>query len=719
LQSYCNAAGLGYKNLDAFGRTKEPVDFEGACKKSRELIDTLSKNARTKYLLFNNGCDHLEPQPELPEIIDYLNKNIREAKFIHSNYEQYVKKVSSTNSPLGIVRGEMRSGRFYNITPGTMSTRMYLKQANHRSENALEKYVEPISTFSYLEGKDYPTELINLAWKYLIQCHPHDSICGCSIDQVHKDVLQRLSWAYDISKRLISEGILDISNKIDTTVPVNIQKSEKSLQPLVIYNTVGWARKEVVKVELHFPVAELSRGNKKYHIVSNDGDRFTVEQLSGIEGPFWSPYEGEYYKQELAFEASVPPCGYKLFYLANGEENSISDLKIIGTTCENSFLRVSVNNNGTIKVYDKITGNVYDNLLTYEDGEDAGDEYTYSPCIEPKVIVFDKETPQVEVVDRGPLLATLKVKGKLSLPKALRNDRKARENEMVDCPIETEVSLHSNSPLIRVKTIFENNAKDHRLRVLFPTPIITDSSFAESHFDVVKRAIDLPNGRNWGCKEWGESPTGTYPQDTFVSINDNERGISIVNNGITEYEVSKKCVDGKDGSIIALTLLRCVGWLSRNDLRTRRGHAGPPLETPDAQCLGRQVFRYGILFHKGGWEETKAWKVSHNFNVPLVASFTGIHEGKLPKETSFLTLNNDALIISAIKKSETDDGVIIRLYNIRGRRIEGKLEFSKKVKRAFITDLDEKEKTKIKIDGANCVKVLFKPFQIVTLKLIF
>ena len=88
---------------------------------------------------------------------------------------------------------------------------------------------------------------------------------------------------------------------------------------------------------------------------------------------------------------------------------------------------------------------------------------------------------------------------------------------------------------------------------------------------------------------------------------------------------------GSRGSEIALTLLRSVGWLSRDDLHNRPGHAGPAVETPEGQCLGLHKCSYTLVPHRGSWQEAKIKKLAGLINAPPVSTITGRKEGRLPE----------------------------------------------------------------------------------------
>ena len=724
IAGYGNAAGLGYVNCDISGSGK--LDLENGLKRAKDLILQLTKYAKTKYLLFNNGVDHYEPQPELPEIISYLNKNVDNTKFIHSNFETFINKIKSAK--LNKYKGELRSARYAPLLPGVISARMYLKQANHRTQNIIENYTEPLGAFSFLEGGKYPEEFLFLAWKYLIQSHPHDSICGCSIDEVHKDVIQRLQWSYTISNTLLNESMNYLVSKIHTKLN---NSTEEKVIPVIVFNPLNWVRNEVVNVELHHnpdkeqistKVESGSVRKKEYTVKSGNEEIFPVQNTDiELKEPYWTPYEGLFYKEKISFFAKdVPACGYKIFYLNENKNYSDNkyktDLKIFDNQrAENEFLQLSINNNGTLNIKDKINNINYDKLLIYEDTEDIGDEYNWSPAEFSTTITSVKEHAEIDIINQGPLYVVFRIKMDFPLPESITSDRKRRKEKLVICQIETYVTIYSGWPLIEIRTVFNNNVKDHRLRVLFPANIVTDYSNAEGQFDVIKRSIKLPEGKNWT-----EQPSPTYPHQTFVSIDDGEKGMTVINEGLPEYEVKKEIIEGKqEGTVIALTLLRSVGWLSRPDLLTRKGNAGPQLETFDSQCPGKNEFRYAVMFHKGSWEKAKVWRYSHNFNVPLLCKATDLHRGDIQENNlSFISLEPDNLVISAIKKCEYDNGLIIRFYNTTSNKVKGKISVYKPLKKVWLTNMNEEIQKEIKLKNKNIVEIDVGPYKIITLKIV-
>jgi len=162
-----------------------------------------------------------------------------------------------------------------------------------------------------------------------------------------------------------------------------------------------------------------------------------------------------------------------------------------------------------VTIIDKLNNKVFKNCNRFVDGGDTGDEYTYSPPLNDEIIISQLNNNSTK--DVGPAEATLKLSGKMILPIGLKPDRKSREDKKVECPIESEVKLFSDIRRIEFKTKFDNKACDHRLQVEFPTAIKTDYVYADGHFDVAKRSINLPDSKGWKEKRiWiGSTESGT------------------------------------------------------------------------------------------------------------------------------------------------------------------------------------------------------------------
>jgi alpha-mannosidase len=139
-----------------------------------------------REILLANGSDHLPIEPELPEILAELQRTFG-AEFRIGRYEDH----SPAPDGLPVHEGELVGSRLQNVLRGVNSARIYLKQANERAERRLLS-IETAAALRTLRGEArYPADDLRLAWRDLLRNHPHDSICGCSCDEVHRDMLVR------------------------------------------------------------------------------------------------------------------------------------------------------------------------------------------------------------------------------------------------------------------------------------------------------------------------------------------------------------------------------------------------------------------------------------------------------------------------------------------------------------------------------------------------
>ncbi|PIP12315.1 MAG: hypothetical protein COX49_06320 [bacterium (Candidatus Stahlbacteria) CG23_combo_of_CG06-09_8_20_14_all_40_9] len=291
--------------------------------------------------------------------------------------------------------------------------------------------------------------------------------------------------------------------------------------------------------------------------------------------------------------------------------------------------------------------------------------------------------------EESPFFVRFVVKNKFRVPAGLTK-RGLRCRKMVNLEIESLVTMLPSSRRVEIETIIINKAKNHRLRVMFPTDIETNSFFTFSKFDCIERKIeDLPK-----VEDWVEKPTGTFPFDNFIDISSGKRGLAILSNNNKEGEII-------NNSVVALTLLRCVGDLSRDDLVTRRGHAGYPIPTPGAQCHGKYRFKYAILPHAGNWKEAGVLRESLEHSVDLKTVFNDQPQhGDLPKRFSFLSIDPSELILSAFKLAEDSDALVLRVYNPTEEKKEIKIRLFNSPRYTYLSNLNEEKKKPIQISDS-------------------
>ena len=227
-----------------------PVDeAEAKVYWDKKLADA-RKFAATHQLLMMNGCDHQPLQKNITEAIRVARKLYPDVEFIHSDFKKYVEAMEKEISEnFSTVKGELTSqetdGRW--TLANTASSWIGLKQDNRAGETALERKAEPAAAMADVMGKAYPEDQMIYSWKKLMQNHPHDSICGCSVDEVNEEMKTRFAKSRQVADAIYDESVEYLTNKVNTAaLPGDGEKI-----PFVVWNTSGETKSQVVEKELH------------------------------------------------------------------------------------------------------------------------------------------------------------------------------------------------------------------------------------------------------------------------------------------------------------------------------------------------------------------------------------------------------------------------------------------------------------------------------------
>ena len=794
----------GYMNAARLS-TSDPERFVSELSRVR---DSLLPYAATSQILLMQGNDHMQPPPDTSTAIAYANESLESDAVLHSTLPQYIASIRDQINDLGIslptVTGELRSSKRHHLLPGVLSTRMWIKQRNHACETLLEKWAEPFSTWAdllhdgYLLPQDQreipapdkrkggeifytpenlrvsnPSQVLRQAWRLLMECHPHDSICGCSIDQVHTEMRPRFDQVEQIGNAILQQSLESLIDQINAQPPGQFDQGDPVLA-LVVFNPVAGPRTGSVPVEIELPKgvmdfeivneagesaeyiilgavdrhplnaildrdllsstlsmvhkgrvagyaiqeATLQRngGQVDIEVVLSDSGEPDIEVwqqgLEQVRGYLADPDITVYHvtgrppaRLRLKFAAAeVPGHGYRTFWLvprpgplptlpkpvklSGWMRFMIPVLDALSSTpffrdrihpsppagadqrdtpgppysISNQYFEVKASpGDGTLTLLDKRTGIFYSNLNRFVDGGDSGDEYNYNPP--PADELIDQARVRHVRISRDEVQKTLELSLSLRVPKGLGMDRQSRHRERISIPIRTCITLTSGVPRVDIRTEIDNGnppVRDHRLRVHFPTTFQADHADHDGHFMIVRRPIGVPEFD----PDWIEQPRPEVPQRSFTSVSNDSSGLAIANRGIPEVEV---LLNSSGNAEIALTLLRCVGWLSRDDLSTRKGHAGPMVATPEAQMQGKYTFEYSIIPHQNDLlhAHQQAWA----FNAPMKALTTAIHSGSLSHSASFLQARPEEFILTAVKVADDGKGWIIRGYNVSEKPI--------------------------------------------------
>lgn len=738
---YCNAAFFYHslpkeartlgEEMDKRGWEMVNDDVEFAAGALRKVADRAIEKSRSGKLLFMNGVDHMEAQPQIVEIIKRANETLDDVELVHATYEEFMNAVKQDPpADLKVVRGEHRSTAVGKesgaiVLPNILSSRIYLKQSNAMCQALLEKWTEPFASAAAWIGNKYPQGLIHTGWKWLLRNHPHDSIGGCSIDDVHRQMETRFEWAQDIAEILAHGALWQVTEAIDTTALTDKQCA------WYLFNPLNWELNDLVVVNVDLDADWLEANGVKIIPENIFGSIRNIQILdwSGAPAEFeildihaytqhrpWRNAFGPLYhtvRLKVALWAEgVPAFGYKGYRIETvakmrrlPNRHSLS----YAAHMENEHLSVEVKPNGTLTITGRaVGGKTLEGLHYFEDGGDNGDGYTYSPPRFDQVVTSLGSAAQIIKIKDEPAVQEIAVDYTLNLPESVTPDRQHRTARTVATKVRSVFRLGGKSKRIDVETTFTNVAKDHRLQICFPVPDAnTDTHFTEMQFDIVERKnrIEQPS-----AEVWIEDMPIEQPQQDFVSYGN----LAIANFGLPEYEIS-----AGDPKIIRLTLLRAVNFLGAGGhTNTIVGGAGPHIETPDQQCINRSfTLRYSIVPHSGDVRKSEVQRQAHQHNALWRGSTTRKHVGFLPGDAlTFVRVEGDDIVLSSVKQVDFEPGdYVVRFWNSSEKDRKANVAWFKKPSALWRSNLAEDKLEALEIEKETLPISVGKK-QIVTLR---
>ena len=644
-----------------------PTDPEKAKIYWDERLAHARRFASSGHLLFLNGSDHQPVQKDLAAALETARKLYPEIEFVCSDFESYAECIRSGRDSIpetvsGELAGQESDGT--NTLCNTASAHCPIKMLNRRSESLLSLTAEPMLSMAAMAGMKIDNALLHRAWKLLMQNHPHDSICSCSIDRVNREVVSRFEKSIQLGEFLTAKAGKFIAERIHAA------GSSGSEAAFAVFNPSAWPRNQILSVTLgidrEYGTREARRAvkgkdRKTYRLYDTFGTEIPaeIEDLDvrfGYELPddsFRKPFFER--KIRVTFSAAeIPAFGYAVYYLKSvPQDSSKQSPKHDPYKMENRFLSVAIHADGTFDITERSTGRTYTGLGVYEDTGDVGDEYFFRET-RGEPIRSDQTPADIAWIKTSEDETVVKISHQLDLPRcasaALAEEYEAmtrrlqrnidRLSETMAFQITTYLSLEKDSPMLKIRTEFNNNVRDHRLRMLFPTDLAAGTHLADSVFDVVERP-DIP-GKNW------INPSICRRMQYFAAAEDGNGGLAVINRGLYEYEIIP------ERKQIAVTLVRSVGEM---------GDWGV-FPTPDAQCPGPvkaelAVYPYSdSSFRKNGCREA----VQFQTDMPV---FQIMNEGgTLPERGSFLAGSGKGLAFTALKPSEDENALILRACNV-------------------------------------------------------
>ncbi|HGY7411385.1 TPA: glycoside hydrolase family 38 C-terminal domain-containing protein, partial [Escherichia coli] len=626
-------------------------------------------------------------QQNIFEVMEKLREIYPQRKFVMSRFEEVFEQIEAQRESLAILKGEFIDGKYMRVHRTIGSTRMDIKIAHARIENKIVNLLEPLATLAWTLGFDYHHGLLEKMWKEILKNHAHDSIGCCCSDKVHREIVARFELAEDMADNLIRFYMRKIAD--------NMPQSDAD--KLVLFNLMPWPREEVINTTVRLRGSQFNlrdgRGQPVPYFIRHA--REIDPGLIDRQIVHYGNYD-PFMEFDIQISQIVPSMGYRTLYIeANQLGNVVTPKSKTEGILENAFWQIALNEDGSLRLVDKDSGVRYDRVFQIEEGSDDGDEYDYSPAKEEWAITSANAKPQYDIIHEAWQSRAI-IRYEIAVPRNLSERRAKQCSGRVG--VETVITLSHNSRRIDADINLDNQADDHRIRVLIPTPFNTDVVLADTQFGSLTRPVKDCAMNVWQQEGWKEAPVPVWNMLNYAVLQEGRNGIAVFSEGLREFEVI-----GEENKTFAITLLRGVGLLGKEDLLLRPGRpSGIKMPVSDSQLRGSfscrlSLFSYiGTPVTAGVAQQARAWltPVQCYNKIPWDAMKLNKAKFNVPESYSLLKMPPVGCLISALKKAEDRQELILRLFNpAELTSCDATVAFSRKVMTCTETMMNERFNT--------------------------
>jgi alpha-mannosidase len=550
---------------------------------------------------------------------------------------------------------------YFQYHRGVFTTQAETKRRIRRSEE-LVLNAEKFASLASLYGRAYPSYEMEQAWKNLLFDHFHDIMPGSGIAVNYLDAKRNLEDV-DRATTEVTQGALH-----EIAAHVNTQGQGV---PILAFNPLSWPRIEVSEFEVQLP------GPAQNISVLDSTGKPADSQLLALDSVT--------HRARFLLLSHTPSFGYQTYFVraAASAPKVQAMLKASVDTLENEFLRVKIDpQTGCMtSLFDKRSGteslapaqtdtggpktSTCGNLLqTFVDKPKQWDAWNIDADFEKQHWDLDKPD-EVKLIESGPLRAVVEVK-----------------NHFQNSTFIRDITLYAGVPRVDVRMQAEWHEKHILLKVAFPVSAQSDKAAYEIPYGSVER----PTTRNTPA----EQAQFEVPAQRWADISDATHGFSLLND-------SKYGYDAK-GNVLRLSLLRSPEW-------------------PDPHAdEGHHEFTYSLYPHSGDWKTALTIQRGYELNYKLISVPLQNHEGALAPEHSFLSTQSTNVVVTALKNSEDNDGLILRYYEWAGKDGDIQFRIPPGATSASSADLMERPTGTVALEGG-VLKVHTKPYSIETIKI--
>lgn len=600
--------------------------------------------------------DKIAPKMEFGTAISYLSTVEKQVAPTTKTWD-YSSIAKGYEFPVAPPAGEIsiptwKDEMYLEFHRGVYTTQAAMKR-NLREAPEWTLNAEKYASLAWLDGNPYPNAELTDAWKKITFNGFHDLAAGSGIAVIYRDAQKDFDQVRWETNEISSKALHTLVAHVDTTVPVGV--------PVVVFNPLAWSRSGHVAVDVQMPAA-----TDDVSVLDAKGTVLPSETISR---------ETTTNTFHLLVDAhDVPSIGYQVLHVVPGKQDFTSDLKVTGTTLENAALRVVVDpKTGCItSLYDKKSGfetlakgSCGNELQAFKDTPKEYDAWNIDPGTLDQPPALLTKADSVELIENTPLRAIVRV------------SRTWQGSKFVQ-----QIELYSGSDEVEVV----NDIDWHENHVLLKSAFTLSATAPFATYEIPFGTIERPTTRN---NSW-EKARFEVPAERWADLGDGKHGVSLINESKFGYDAAD--------NVLRLTLLR-----------------SPASPDPDAD-RGHQHFSYALYPHSGDWKQAMSVRHGFEYNYKLAAMQVESHSGTMPSQHSFVSVSSDNVVLTAVKKAEDSNALILHLYEWAGKHTNVDVALPPGATAAAETNLIEK------VDGpalslkADHVIVPVHPYEIVAVR---
>ncbi|MBN1351778.1 hypothetical protein JXJ21_20365 [candidate division KSB1 bacterium] len=523
---------------------------------------------------------------------------------------------------------------------GYYSARAPLKKQGIFCFNRLVRYAEPLNCLARINGFPSNKDGLFRAWQLFLQNQKLSiQSVNCS-DSLAEDAAFRHKQVADICDAIESRTLSRLF-------------PEESGEPasIFVFNPGFWQRSSLVAYQFNRVNANHVLADD-FQIIDTISELPIAHQILRENETPSSPAENTMHL--LLDVPDIPPLNFKRLRIIKKRptDDSATPLKSGRFFLENAFLRVTVLENGSLTLYDKLRQQQYGRMNVFEACTDLGDTAEFVSSGSGKPTLSKSVRPRISLIESGPLRGIIRIRYRMKI--STNSGRKKSSQEVLR--IWSQVSLDHNAPFLRIKTRIKNTIINHRLRARLETGINTNTSFTRQLDRIAERT-------HRGNDRVAFSGDYEFPMQGFVTVKDSRRALTIFSDDMMAYQLHQ---DSK--RTLTLTALRSIGTLHNE------AEFSPDFrETASGQCQSDHVFEYAIFPHtpdENRWYEAVNSELEQ-FAAPAIAwhANTG---SSVSQPAGGLSFTSRELVLLCFKEAETGDALIARILNPTEREISSR-----------------------------------------------